>query len=157
VRNFLCSQAAPPPNGCVDLTSDGDGQPAAQDGVAAEAMPSIPPEDVVARSGLDAGSVTGFLFENYIPFVPEDGIEVAADITANFSDAQTMIRRQADLGGVPHFPMVRDSTRYHGPLRVLPSPCTCVCIIAVAAVSVTTSQVSTHARQQCVMCRRSVD
>jgi hypothetical protein len=62
-------------------------------------QPSIPPEDVIARSGLDASTVTSFLFENYPDFIRDDAIEDAASAAANFSDAMHMIRRQMDSGG----------------------------------------------------------
>lgn len=65
--------------------------------------PSSAPEDVVARSGLDASTVTNFLFENYLDFISDDAIADAALAAANFSDATHMIRQHCHAvgGGAP--------------------------------------------------------
>ena len=53
----------------------------------------------MARSGLDAATVAGFLFENYTVFVDDPAIDDAAAAAARFSDAMHMIRRSADAWG----------------------------------------------------------
>jgi hypothetical protein len=69
-----------------------------QTGYSLLGAPSLAPEEVVARSGLNSVTVTGFLFENYLEFIDADAIEDVAAVAANFSDAICIV--QAQPGGV---------------------------------------------------------
>jgi hypothetical protein len=60
--------------------------------------PSLAPEEVIARSGLNAATVTGFLFENYLDFIDADAIDDVATAAANFSDAIHIVHTQP--GGI---------------------------------------------------------
>lgn len=87
--------------------------------------PDMAPEEVVARSCLDAATVAGFLFENYPAFVDETAIEDAATAAAGFSDAMHMVRRSADAWGV-HLACHSgaSSAVQHGrPCSILAPPC----------------------------------
>lgn len=94
-----CSAAGASSQSATPSSSQAAAAVPAVDATGAPGQPSIPPEEVVARSGLDANTVTGFVFENYVDYVDEVAIDDAASAAANFSDAMHMIKRHGEATG----------------------------------------------------------
>ena len=88
------------PQGCLDGPRDDQGQDQDRALASFSTRSDHPrgkmmchPEDVFARSGLEAGLVQGFLLENYLDFVHRDYLEEAAAAAAAFSDADLLLGR----------------------------------------------------------------